>query len=62
MLDIIFSNCVLDNSDIFQWAGLDSALKTAFTKETSLEALADKYRSKMEKEIEKTLTALEENT
>lgn len=62
MLDIIFNNCVLDNSDIFQWAGLDGAFKTAFTKETSLEALAEKYRSKMEAAIEKTLAAIEENT
>ena len=62
MLDIVFKNCVLDNSDIFQWAGLDSAFKTAFTKETSLEALAEKYRSKMEAAIEKTLAAIEENT
>ena len=62
MLDIIFKNCMLDNSDIFQWASFDSALKTAFIKGEGLQSLLEKNRSKLEGGIEKTIAAFEENT
>ena len=60
--DIIFKNCILESSDNFQWAGFDGAFKKAFIKGDPLQSLLEKYRSKLETEIEKTVAAFEENT
>ena len=62
MLDIIFKNCLLENSDNFQWAGFDGAFKKAFIKGDPLQSLLEKYRSKLETAIEATVAAFEENT
>ncbi|MBQ4262349.1 MAG: extracellular solute-binding protein [Ruminococcus sp.] len=60
MLDIIFGNCVLDNCDIYEWAGLWQGIVDAFSSKNGAAALAAKYQSKVESAMEKTMTAISE--
>jgi len=55
VLDILFSNFIVDTADLYGWGGIRNAVKKAMATGADIMSLAEKYREATEKAIEKTL-------